>query len=89
MALAVQEAELSEDKPAELLGAYLECMEPGGETWPVMRRTGARIRFEFCRLQMHHYMWGTASALFGGAHPPVDLFAEMWCNTLMERSVWN
>jgi AcrR family transcriptional regulator len=84
MALAAREAELSEEKPAARLRTYLECMEPWVETWPVTRRTEARMRFELCRLQMHHYMWGTSPDLFDHEDPPVDLFTEMWWNTLKE-----
>jgi AcrR family transcriptional regulator len=82
MALAVQEAELSQDKPAEGLRAYLEYLEPWVDTWPSSRRPEARMRFELCRLQVHHYMWGTSPALFGDQEPPIDLFTEMWWNTL-------
>ena len=82
MALAAQEAELTEDKPPEGLRAYLECVEPWVDTWPLARRTEARMRFELCRLQMHHYMWGTSPALFDDQDAPVDLFTEMWWNTL-------
>ena len=83
MALAAQEAELSEDKPAELLRNYLECLEGWVETWPIPRRTEARMRFELCRLQMHHYMWGNSPALFGEQDLPVDLFTELWWNALI------
>ena len=82
MALAAQEAELSQDKPAEGLRAYLECLEPWVDTWPMSRPPEARMRFELCRLQMHHSMWGTSPALFGHEDLPVDLFTEMWWNTL-------
>ena len=82
MALAAQEAELSEEKPGEGLRTYLECMEPWVDTWPIPRRAEARMRFELCRLQMHHYMWGTSPALFDDGQLPVDLFTEMWWNTL-------
>src|SRR6516165_8452334 len=84
MALAAREAELSEDKPGEGLRTYLERMEPWVETWPVSRRSEARMRFELCRLQMHHYMWGTSPSLFGDQDPPVDLFTEIWWKTLKE-----
>ena len=46
--------------------------------------TEARMRFELCRLQMHHYMWGTSPALFDDEEPPVDLFTEIWWTTLKE-----
>jgi AcrR family transcriptional regulator len=82
MALAVQEAELSTDKPPLGLRAYLEFLEPWVETWPAERRTEARQRIELCRLQMHHYMWGKSSALFDGEDVPVDLFTEIWWSTL-------
>jgi AcrR family transcriptional regulator len=84
MALAAREAELSADKPSDQLRNYLEYMEPWVETWPANRRTEARMRFELCRLQMHHYMWGTSPALFSDEAPPVDLFTEMWWTTLKE-----
>jgi AcrR family transcriptional regulator len=82
MALAIREAEFSEDKPTERLRAYLECLEPWVETWPATRRTEARIRFELCRLQMHSYMWGTSPALFDEEDSLVDLFTEMWWSSL-------
>jgi hypothetical protein len=75
---------LSEDKPTERLRAYLEFMEPWVQTWPAPRRQEARMRFELCRLQMHHYMWGTSPAMFDDALPPVDLFTEIWWRTLKE-----
>jgi AcrR family transcriptional regulator len=81
MALAAQEAELNEDKPAELLRNYLDCVEPWVQTWPAEQREQARMRFELCRVQMHHYMWGNSPGLFGGASP-VELFTEIWWNTL-------
>ena len=84
MALAAREAELSEDKPAEGLRTYLEHMEPWVQTWPASRRTEARMRFELCRLQMHHYMWGTSPALFDDEELPVDLFTDIWWKTLKE-----
>jgi AcrR family transcriptional regulator len=84
MALAAREAELSEDKPAEGLRTYLEHMEPWVHTWPANRRTEARMRFELCRLQMHHYMWGTSPALFDDEELRVDLFTEIWWTTLKE-----
>jgi hypothetical protein len=31
---------------------------------------------------MHHYMWGKSPVLFDNADPPVDLFTEIWRNTL-------
>jgi hypothetical protein len=70
MALAAREAELSEDKPGDQLRTYLECIEPWVKTWPPTRRTEARMRFELCRLQMHHYMWGTSPELFSDEAPP-------------------
>jgi AcrR family transcriptional regulator len=84
MALAAREAELSEDRPGDLLRQYLDCLEPWVQTWPVSRRSEARMRFELCRLQMHHYMWGTSPALFPEEGPPVDLFTEMWWRTLKQ-----
>jgi AcrR family transcriptional regulator len=84
MALAAREAELSEDKPAEGLRKYLEHMEPWVQTWPASRRTEARMRFELCRLQMHHYMWGTSPGLFDDQELPVDLFTDIWWKTLKE-----
>jgi len=82
IAQAAQEAELSEDKPSELLQNYLECLEPWVETWPLTARTEARMRFELCRLQMHNYMWGNSHALFGDQDLAVELFTEIWWNTL-------
>jgi AcrR family transcriptional regulator len=82
MALAAQEAELSEEKPAQLLRSYLEELEPWVATWPAERQDEARMRFELCRLQMHHYMWGSSHALFNEALP-VDLFTEVWWTTLV------
>ncbi len=84
MALAAREAELSEDKPAEGLRTYLEHMEPWVQTWPASRQTEARMRFELCRLQMHHYMWGTSPALFDDQELPVDVFTDIWWKTLKE-----
>jgi AcrR family transcriptional regulator len=82
IALAAQEAELSTDKPAEPHRMYLECVEPWVETWPSNRRDEARMRFELCRLQMHHYMWGNSHILFADQEPPIDVFTEIWWNTL-------
>jgi AcrR family transcriptional regulator len=82
IALAAQEAELSEDKPSELLLTYLDQLEPWVETWPAERRTEARMRFELCRVQMHHYMWGKSHALFSSQDLPVELFTEIWWNSL-------
>jgi AcrR family transcriptional regulator len=82
MALAAQEAELSEEKPTELIRGYLEELEPWVRTWPAERREEARMRFELCRLQMHHYMWGSSHTLFSEALP-VDLFTEVWWTTLV------
>jgi AcrR family transcriptional regulator len=84
MALATREAEMSEDKPGEGLRTYLEHMEPWVQTWPASRRTEARMRFELCRLQMHHYMWGTSPALFDDEELPVDVFTDIWWKTLKE-----
>jgi len=82
MALAAMEAELSEDKPSEVLRTYLECLEPWVDTWPVQSRGAARMSFELCRLQMHHYMWGKSHTLFSDHELAVDLFTEIWWNTL-------
>ena len=82
MALAAQEAELTEDKPWDALRTYLDCLDPWVETWPPARRAEARMRYELCRLQMYHYMWGNSHALFGTRELPVDLFTELWWNTL-------
>jgi len=82
IALAAAEAELSEDKPSQLLRGYLDQLEPWVETWPAERRAEARMRFELCRLQMHNYMWGKSHTLFADSELPVDLFTEIWWNTL-------
>jgi AcrR family transcriptional regulator len=82
MALAAWEAALSEDKPSELLQTFRDQMEPWVETWPSERRAEARTRFELCRLQLHHYMWGKSHSLFADQKLPVDLFTEIWWSTL-------
>jgi AcrR family transcriptional regulator len=84
IALAAAEAELSEDKPSELLQGFREQMEPWVETWPHERRPEARTRLELCRLQMHHYMWGKSYPLFAEQEQglPVDLFTDIWWSTL-------
>jgi AcrR family transcriptional regulator len=82
MALAAAEAELSEDKPSELLRTYLDQLEPWVDTWPPERRDEARMRFELCRVQMHNYMWGKSHALFASHELPAALFTEIWWNTL-------
>jgi AcrR family transcriptional regulator len=82
MALAGEEATLSEDKPSELERAVLDCLEPWVETWPPERRTEARMRFELCRVQMRTYMWGRSHTLFPDQELPVDLFTEIWWATL-------
>ena len=82
MALAGEEAALSEDKPTELERAVLDCLEPWVETWPPELRTEARMRFELCRVQMRTYMWGRSQTLFPDQEPPVDLFTEIWWATL-------
>jgi AcrR family transcriptional regulator len=83
IALAGEEAELSEDKPSEVTRTVLESLEPWVETWPLELRTEARMRFELCRVQMRTYMWGKSRALFPGQELPVDLFTEIWWNTLL------
>jgi AcrR family transcriptional regulator len=88
IALAAHEAELSQDKPPELLLTYLEKLEPWVATWPVPRQPEARTRFELCRLQMQHYMWGKSYALFDDQGLPVDLFTEIWWNTLKAPATW-
>jgi AcrR family transcriptional regulator len=83
MALAGEEAELSEDKPSQIERTVLECLEPWVETWPLERRTEARMRFELCRVQLRTYMWGSSHSLFPHQELPVDLFTEIWWNTLL------
>jgi AcrR family transcriptional regulator len=83
IALAGEEAELSEDKPSEVTRTVLESLEPWVETWPIERRTEARMRFELCRVQMRTYMWSKSHTLFPGQELPVDLFTEIWWNTLL------
>jgi AcrR family transcriptional regulator len=82
MALAGEEAQLSEDKPSELERTVLDCLEPWVELWPPERRTEARMRFELCRVQMRTYMWGKSHTLFPDQEFPVDLFTEIWWATL-------
>jgi AcrR family transcriptional regulator len=82
MALAGEEAQLSEDKPTELERTVLDCLEPWVEMWPPERRTEARVRFELCRVQMRTYMWGKSHTLFPDQEFPVDLFTEIWWATL-------
>jgi AcrR family transcriptional regulator len=83
MALAAEEAELSEDKPTEVRRAAQECLEPWVETWPLELRVEARMRFELCSVQMHTYMWGRSHTLFADQELPVDLFTEIWWATLI------
>jgi AcrR family transcriptional regulator len=83
MALAGEEAELSEDKPTEVRRTALEFLEPWVETWPLELRVEARMRFELCRVQMHTYMWGRSHTLFADQELPVDLFTEVWWATLI------
>ena len=83
VALAAQEAELTEDRSSVLLRDYLEAMEPWVATWPEERRAEARLRFELCRLQMHHRMWGLTPPPADLAAISVDVFTEMWWNTLV------
>ena len=83
MALAGEEAELSEDKPTEVRRTALEYLEPWVETWPLELRVEARMRFELCRVQMHTYMWGRSHTLFADQELPVDLFTEVWWATLI------
>lgn len=61
----------------------LESLEPWVETWPVELRTEARMRYELCRVQMRTYMWGKSHTLFPGQELPVNLFTEIWWNTLL------
>ena len=82
MALAGEEAALSEDKPAEFERTVLDCLEPWVEMWPPGRRTEARMRYELCRVQMRTYMWGKSHTLFADEELPVDLFTEIWWATL-------
>jgi len=86
MALAAEEADLGRDKPSELLLTYLDRLEPWVESWPAERRPEARMRFELCRAQMHTYMWGKSATLFADQELPVDLFTEIWWNTLLRPS---
>jgi AcrR family transcriptional regulator len=83
MALAGEEAELSADKPSEVQRTALDCLEPWVETWPPALRAEARMRFELCRVQMRTYMWGQSHILFPDQELPVDLFTEIWWNTLL------
>jgi AcrR family transcriptional regulator len=83
MALAGEEAQLSEDKPSELTRTVLQSLEPWVETWPLELRQEARLRYELCRLQMRTYMWGRSHTLFPDQELPVDLFTEIWWNTLL------
>jgi AcrR family transcriptional regulator len=83
MALAGEEAELSQDKPTEARQTALEYLEPWVDTWPLELRVEARMRFELCRVQMHTYMWGRSHTLFADQELPVDLFTEIWWATLM------
>jgi AcrR family transcriptional regulator len=82
MALAGEEAALSEDKPTELEQTALNSLEPWVELWPPELRTEARMRFELCRVQMRTYMWGRSHTLFPDQELPVDLFTEIWWATL-------
>lgn len=82
MALAGEEAALSEDKPTDLERTALDCLEPWVEMWPPELRTEARMRFELCRVQMRTYMWGRSHTLFPDQELPVDLFTEIWWATL-------
>ena len=82
MALAGEEAQLSEDKPTEFERAALDRLEPWVEMWPPARRAEARMRFELCRVQMRTYMWGRSHTLFPEQEFPVDLFTEIWWATL-------
>jgi len=82
IALAGEEAELSQDKPSDVQRAALESLEPWVETWPLERRVEARMRFELCRVQMRTYMWGRSHTLFADQELPVDLFTEVWWATL-------
>jgi AcrR family transcriptional regulator len=83
MALASEEAERSEDEPSELMRAIQELLEPWIETWPSGQRTEARMRYEICRQAMRTYMWSRSYTLFPGQELPVDLFTELWWNTLL------
>jgi AcrR family transcriptional regulator len=82
MALAGEEAQLSEDNPTEFERAALDRLEPWVEMWPPARRAEARMRFELCRVQMRTYMWGRSHTLFPAQEFPVDLFTEIWWATL-------
>jgi AcrR family transcriptional regulator len=85
MALAGEEAELSKDKPTEVLRTALDSLEPWVEMWPPERRVEARMRLELCRMQMRTYMWGKSHTLFPDQELPVDLFTEIWWATLKAR----
>jgi AcrR family transcriptional regulator len=82
MALAGEEAALSEYKPTDVERTALDCLEPWVEMWPPELRTEARMRFELCRVQMRTYMWGRSHTLFPDQELPVDLFTEIWWATL-------
>jgi AcrR family transcriptional regulator len=83
MALAGEEAERSEDEPSELSRTVLEFLEPWIATWPPGQRTEARMRYEVCRVAMRTYVWGKSHTLFPDQPLPVDLFTELWWNTLL------
>ena len=83
MALAGEEAQFSEDEPSDVTRTVLDSLEPWVETWPAERRTEARMRFELCRVQMRTYVWGKSHTLFPDQELPVDLFTEVWWNTLL------
>jgi AcrR family transcriptional regulator len=83
MALASEEAASSEEEPSELARTVLEFLEPWIETWPPEQRTEARMRYEICRQAMRTYMWSRSYTLFPDQELPVDLFTELWWNTLL------
>jgi AcrR family transcriptional regulator len=83
MALASEEAERTDHEPSELTRAVLELLEPWIEMGPPEQRTEARMRYEVCRVAMRTYMWSRSYTLFPDQELPVDLFTELWWNTLL------
>jgi AcrR family transcriptional regulator len=83
MALASEEAERTDHEPSELTRAVMDLLEPWIETWPSGQRTEVRMRYEICRVAMRTYMWGKSHTLFPDQQLPVDLFTELWWNTLL------
>ncbi|ALJ21187.1 TetR/AcrR family transcriptional regulator [Microbacterium sp. No. 7] len=83
MALAILEVEHSQGDQSGVRRSFLDFTEPWVRTWPEDRHDEARLRFELCRVQIHNYMWSSYPPMFGSDEKVLDVFTDLWWNTLV------